>query len=131
MFKLKRIKTFAATVHVSLPTEVPDKTQEGQFVAHFKFVDTAQYVDGLSRLKASAQDYAAGLVEVLQLKRELLEEVLVRIEGIGDEDGNPLPAEEARAAVLDSMPMLNQTYDAFLTHYQGAPGKTSKPSRTR
>lgn len=146
MLRLSSTNTFAAAVAVKLPSNDPSKDIDGEFTARFKFLKTSEFNERQRELAAVMQNLmrtqlgnapapegedAPSWADLTEFRRKLLEDVLVGVEGIADEGGEPYPADVQRAAVLENLPLLNATAQAFFDAYAKAPEKNSKPSRGR
>ncbi len=144
MLKLVPTNTFAATVSVRLPTDNPNVDCEGDFVARFKYLkaaafqavqrDMADLVQTLMRASSVVADedtVAPSFADLTYYRRKLLSDVLVSVEGIADENGEPYPAAKQIEIVNDSVALLNAVSEAFFASYQKAPTKNSKTSRKR
>lgn len=129
MLKFKTIDHFAATIYVSLPTEDPDRFNEGSFTARFKYPKQERYAEILDQLIDNS--VGSTLPEAVSRKRAILDELLVSVDGIGDADGVAMAPEAARATVLENLSLLSATLDAFVPAYTGAAAKNSKPSPRR
>lgn len=120
MFKFVRTDTFSATVHVSLPTNDPDKRQEGHFTATFK------------RLSKSDTSLLLAQLEGKEITDDdVLDRVLVGIAGIGDGDGNALSAEEQLKLVRGDFGLCQATATAFFRDMGSAAEKNSVKSSRR
>ncbi|MFO1495150.1 MAG: hypothetical protein U1F26_10885 [Lysobacterales bacterium] len=153
--KVRNSLTFAVTVHVSEPGDVPDEVIEGTFAAWFKHVEPKRFAELCDELRAvssgpdearfralastirSAQGDAlkaavADLVELIQgtsepvtvsaifaFRTRLLDEVLDRVEGIGDDAGQ-LPAAAQVAYVKGRQSTAQAAMDKFFATYQDA-----------
>lgn len=88
MFKLSKNTTFKRPVTVVTPTD--DGETKGTFTARFKRLPQSRVDEILSGYADDESDTS------------LLDEILVGVEGIADEHGNPLPDnDETLAAVKD------------------------------
>jgi hypothetical protein len=114
--KFVRTETFKVTVDVCLPSADPAKPMEGSFVATFRHYNRSAF-DALI-----AEELA---------DREFLDRVLVAVDGIGDENGEPFPAETQRMFVLDELAFGAAAIKAFVGSLAGAQAKNSKASRGR
>jgi hypothetical protein len=118
------LETFDANVEVSIPT-TGDRYIEGRFKAHFRRVPMARYLEIVDTFqRAVGNDRLADLMEE---KVRTLDEILIKVEGIADENGELSP-EEQREFVLTELIPLNAALVEFMTRYQGAAAKNSKPS---
>lgn len=120
MFKFVRTDTFAATVHVSLPTNDPSKRQEGHFIASFKRLEKEETSKLLAHL---------GSNEITD--DDVLDRVLVSISGIGDGDGNALPADEQMKLVRSDFGLCQAVAMAFFRDMGSAAEKNSAKSSRR
>lgn len=120
MFKLIKTDTFAAPVHVSLPTADATKRNEGSFTAHFKQLDKTQVSDLLEGLKRG---------DITD--EDVLDRVLVKVSGIGDDEGNSLPEAEQLIAVRNSFGLASATAVAFFREVGSAAEKNASRSRGR
>jgi hypothetical protein len=83
---------------------------------YLEIVDTFQRAVGNDRL-----------ADLMEEKVRTLDEILIKVEGIADENGELSP-EEQREFVLTELIPLNAALVEFMTRYQGAAEKNSKPS---
>lgn len=116
MLKFVKSDNFRATVHVRLPGNDPQKPVEGSFTATYKHFDRSAFDAMLEEQLADA---------------EFLDRVLVSVEGIGDDNGNALPANEQRVLVLNDLALGAAAVRCFVESLAGAGGKNSKPLRGR
>lgn len=116
MLKLVKSDTFRTTVNACMPSNDPAKPVEGSFVATYRHFGREAFE---SLLAEQVDD------------RELLERVLIAVEGIGDVNGEPLSAEAQRNAVLEEMALGAAAVRGFVESLAGAAGKNSKTSRGR
>lgn len=108
----KRIETFTATVPVTLPGE----SREQRFTATFRHYN---------------REALEGLVAEQMKDDELLQLVLVKVEGIGDEPGRELPPEQQIATVRGDVTLSTAAIRAFFDQLTGAAAKNSPRSRGR
>lgn len=119
MLKLKKVNLIKREIKVRLPTENPNSFNEGTITVGYKCLSQTQAVDILER----------GLT-----KQELYDEVVGSVEGLGDENGNPISGEAANKEVKEglwSAYLLSAINDDFLEQFGEARVKNSKPSRGR
>ena len=102
MFKIAKNRTFKRTVTVNLPTSEVDRVVEQKFVAEFRAM-TRSDIEALQAQKLT--------------DREFVGKILVGVDGIGDEAGNPYPAEEARQLVIEDIDVCAATIAAFNEQY--------------
>lgn len=120
MFKFVRTDTFASPVYVSLPTNDPEKRQEGKFIASFRLLEkdaTSQLLNQLGTNEITDND--------------VLDRVLVGISGIGDADGNALPADEQLKIVRGNFGMSQAVAMAFFRDMGSSVEKNSVKSSRR
>lgn len=133
MFRIPKSETFSTTVEASLPSDRPGKYIEGTFTAVFLRPSKDRYVEiieGLQGIVQAGMTTGIDVGRVVDYKTRVLEEVLQRIEGIGDDTGE-LPPDAQRRAVLDTLPLLNATFDSFTDAYTGSAAKNSNRSPKR
>lgn len=164
--KVRASNTFAVTVNVAEPGDVPDEVIEGSFGAWFIHVEPSRFAELCDQLRAissgpdearfralasiirSAQGDAlkgavADLVELIQgtsepvtvaaifaFRTRLLDEVLARVEGIGDDSGQ-LPAAAQLAYVKGRQAPAQAAMDRFFSAYQDARAGNSPRSAAR
>ena len=116
MFKLKKVDTFKTRVNVNRATDNPEKPEAGSFIAEFRSLSRSQ----LSDLRESVSSDA-----------DIVDHVLVDVEGVGDADGEPMAFELVKAAILDDIALSAAVVRAYLTAVAGAPEKNARPSRGR
>lgn len=129
--KITAINTFAATAHISLPTDKPGVWIEGSFTCRFNYLPNAEvnaFLDGLNELKRDGQ--TPRLTESLEFQHAFIKRALYAVEGISDDSGNLEPA-AALELVLGNQSLWVEALNAFITTYSGAAAKNSKPSQKR
>lgn len=119
MLKLRKTNTITFPVKLRIPTDNPNSFNEGSITVQAKV-----------KSKEELTEYAEkGLNDA-----EYLEEILVKVEGLGDEDDNPITGEAALAEVKTGLWSSFLT-PAILQEYFERMGesrvKNSKPSRGR
>lgn len=108
MFKLKTNVEFAWPVKVQVPTD--GRHVEQPFTARFKQVDRSRFVD-LNNGDAEEET-------------NLLREVLIGWDGIGDENGEPIPfSEQTRDQLLEIPYVRTAIVEAF---FEGIAGRKRK-----
>ena len=106
MITIKKARSFKLTVPVKIEDpETPDKAQDATFVAEFKSLQRRDIED----LQAKKLD-----------DRQFCERVLLGVSGIGGEDGEPYPANEQRALVIEDLGLCRAALKAFNDHYSTA-----------
>jgi hypothetical protein len=132
MLKLSPITSFAVPVKVSLPTDTPGKTNDGDFTARFKHVSDDEYLAVLDGLREVGDEgELPKMRDFFRYKREQLSELLLSVEGIGDDNGTPHAPALQRDLVLGSLVLVIATFNAFVDGYNTAPAKNSKRSPKR
>lgn len=103
MYRINKERTFTRDVTVIFPDPNQEgKDSKGTFKATFKLLSQSE----LNEI------YDLGDVDFLR-------EVLKRVSGIGDENGNPLPDEEAIEAVLDDSCAVSAMVGEYFEHVKG------------
>lgn len=119
MLKLRRTKNITFPVKVRIPTDNPNTFNEGTFIVQAKVKSKEELAEYTDR----------GLNDA-----EYLDELVVQVEGLGDEDGNPITDEAALTEVKTGLWSSFLT-PAILQEYFERMGesrvKNSKPSRSR
>lgn len=132
MLKIQKITTFAVPVNVSLPTDKPGQTNDGDFTARFKHCSDEEYLAVLDGLRdVGDEGDLPRMRDFVKYKRDKLRELLVSIEGIGDTNGTAYPPDEQLDIVFGDLVMTLATFDAFVGGYNTAPAKNSKRSPKR
>lgn len=116
MLKFVKTETFKAEVFVSLITADPHKTNDGSFIATYKFFDREAFL-ALTQEELSDGDF--------------LRRVLVSVAGLGDAEGNEFPPDVAMETVIGNLQMAKAAWDSFIARLSGAATKNAKPSRGR
>lgn len=112
--KIARETTFPRTVHALLPTDKLDVYHDETFTARF-------------RLLTSDEASALGTEEQTVVSQ--LDRVLVSVDGVGDLDGNPYPADEALQIIKQNAITALATLHAYNKAVgKDIEGKTRKPS---
>jgi len=118
--KLVKKDTFKVTVKVDMPDgDSPDKKSHDKFIAEYRYMDRAN-------AQALADDMADGEMKI----SDVLDEVLVGVEGVADDQGAPYPRDEALRLVKDNLFTSMAAFNQFFISITGAAAKNSKRSRT-
>ncbi len=137
MLKISRTETFQTDVPVSFPGDKPGQKIEGTFKATWKHIPKDRYVEILKQMQSLAEEPTRVDVEALvKFKAEVLEDVLLTVEGIADADGPLMPDEQRSFALGEShlkgsLDAMNAAVGCFMDCYSLAAGKTSRPSPKR
>lgn len=106
MLKYKATRHFVRTVKVRIPSETtPDAFEEASFVARFKALTRTE----IEKIQEGKPD-----------DRVFLRTILAGVEGIGDENGNPLPPESARDAVIEDLALCAAAVETFNAQFRAA-----------
>ncbi|MCR6661825.1 MAG: hypothetical protein NVV60_01425 [Luteimonas sp.] len=119
MLKLKKTNTVARKVKVRLPTENPNSFNEGEILVRFKI---------------STKDEIAERADRELSDREYIGEIVDSVEGLGDEDGNPIAGDAAMHEVYAgvwSAYLQSAIFQEYHEQYGVARVKNSKTSRGR
>lgn len=114
--KLKKVNSFRSRVNVMRATDDADRMQEVSFVAEFKYLGR-QAVDDL--LESQPTD------------AEFLDEVLLGLEEVADESGQPVAFDVAKSAIQDDLGLSAATVKQFMKGLGGEKEKNSRRSRGR
>jgi len=143
MLKYKGTRHFLRTVKVRVPSETtPDTMEDASFVARFKALkrselEALQNPDPKGREKAveavlaehadlPRAELATKIVEaVANYKgknddRAFLTNILVGVDGIGDENGDPIPSSTARDMVIEDLALCAAAVETFNEQYRQA-----------
>lgn len=119
MLRLIKSNTVSMPCKLRLPTENPAVFNEGSINC---------------KVKILSKDEIRALGEAEPTDAEYIERLLVSVEGLGDEDGNPISGEAALAEVRTgqwSTFLQSAIIQAYFEQYGDARVKNSKPSRGR
>lgn len=118
--QLVKTNSFALTIPVSIPSDDPKKPITGSFTATFKYRNREQREELLEAMKDGKLDDAAFFASDV-----------IKIDGIGGEDGENMTPEQQKAAVLDRVELCQALFAEFWAHMTGAGAKNSKTSPRR
>ena len=118
--QLVKTNSFALTIPVSIPSEDPKKPITGSFTATFRYRNREQREELLEAMKDGKLDDAAFFASDV-----------IKIDGIGGEDGENLTPDQQKAAVLDRVELCQALFAEFWSHMTGAGAKNSKTSPRR
>lgn len=121
MFVVKKQATFKEKVKIITPDDKGGMTY-GYVNAEFRLLPQSRINDLFQDL---AEEEGSTLADVL-------EELVEGVHGVGDENGNELSPQQAKAELLDYAPALSPLLDAYndaLGRGAGPRGKTSKRRR--
>ncbi len=119
MLRLTKTTTVARSIKLRLPTENPNTFNEGTITAHVKVLTKDEL-----RVQADTD----------QSDAEFLRRILVSVEGLGDENGEPLKGDAALAEVYSGAwcsYLQNGIVQDYWEHYGDARAKNSRASRGR
>ena len=104
MLKITKDRTFKKTVRVALPSATKvDGVEKVEFIAVFKAISQKEvdaYRDATSE---------SGTADI----QKFLRQIIVGVEGVGDEAGNPMEPEDALEAILDDVALCTAAVDVF------------------
>lgn len=119
MLKLRKTNTVTLPVKVRIPTDNPNTFNEGSFTVQMKVKSKEELADYSDR----------GLLDA-----EYIDELLVQVDGLGDEDGNAITGDAALFEVKKGL-WSGYLQTAILQTYFEQMGesrvKNSRPSRGR
>lgn len=119
MLKLQKTNTVVRPVKVRLPTENPSSYNEGTINVRYKI---------------NTKDEAVARAERELTDHEFYDEVVVDVEGLGDENGTPITGDAAHKEVKSgpwSIYLLAAIIQEYVEQYGEARVKNSKTSRGR
>ncbi len=108
MLRITPVRTFKRTVKAQLPSATtPDAHDEVSFVATFRALSRTEVAAIQEEAMARVKD--GGIPD----DRPFLEKILVGVEGVVDESGNAVPADVARAAIIEDISLCIATVATF------------------
>jgi len=119
MLRLTKTNAVSRTIKLRLPTEKPNVFNEGDITA---------------KVTLLPKDELRVLLDADQGDAEFLRRILVSIEGLGTEEGEPISGDSALAEVYSgkwSAYLQNAIIQDYLEQYGDARAKNSKTSRGR
>ncbi len=119
MLKLKKIDTIARQIKVRLPTDNPAVFNEGTLDVRFKI---------------ASKDEVVANAEKEQTDLEFFDQVVVSVDGLGDENGNAITGDAALKECKSgpwSVYLVNAILQDYWEQYGDARAKNSKTSRGR
>jgi len=118
--QLTKTDSFALTVQVSIPTADPKKPITGSFVATFKYRNRAEREELIEAMKDGQLSDAA-----------FFESDVLKVDGIGGENGETLTSDQQKAAVLERVELCQALFATYWEHMSGAAAKNSRTSPRR
>jgi len=119
MLKLSKTNTITLPVTVRLPTDDAGKSNEGTLNVRYTLLPREEVI-ALNKQELTDREY--------------IERVVVGVEGLGNDEGQPISGADALAAVLDSPwsgYLQLAILEEYFTHFGQARVKNSRPSRGR
>lgn len=125
MFKIVTTDRFKHRINLSIPSDNPDKPHTGQFIGTFKRLSKAQ-LEAINKRDDNDDEAVADAK-----KRDFLDDVLLEVEGVVDDAGNPISSADAVALVKSDLAISSQTVQQYIDASLGVGAKNSVKSRGR
>lgn len=119
---------FAEKIDVRISGDRPGKMITGSFTVTYRRLDADGYagivkqIQELSRREKEGEDFTSDLI---QMKRDTLDDVIVSVEGIGNSQG-VYPADVQIELVKSKMHYLTPAFERFMRGHNEAPLGNSK-----